>query len=245
MFTPAAARSPFSIRSAPRATWASRCSSRCAWLSLWALTPPLPPLGRPDGGHGPRASTRSRPRSATAAHGGSRPTCSFSTRSRAPTARTTHQRPLSPFQTLRREAPKRQNPAGVIMTHFDACHDIYIYIHLYIFIYLRSGGREPSGYPYGLALLVQVGTSPGWGAAAVGADQPCTPPCARAFGGARSQVPITFSAGAFGHSGNTRPPGDAPVLFSYIPRVLCPLQGGVIRPTPTGDQCVGPARALV
>ena len=127
MFTPAAARSPFSIRSAPRATWASRCSSRCAWLSLWALTPPLPPLGRPDGGHGPRASTRSRPRSATAAHGGSRPTCSFSTRSRAPTARTTHQRPLSPFQTLRREAPKRQNPAGVIVTHYDA-FSISIYL---------------------------------------------------------------------------------------------------------------------
>ena len=54
-----------------------------------------------------------------------------------------------------------------------------------------------------------------------------------------------LDAGAFGHSGNTRPPGGAPVLFSYIPRVLCPLQGGVIRPTPTGDQCVGPARALV
>ena len=122
-------------------------------------------------------------------------------------------------------------------------HSIYIY--LYIFIYLRSGGREPSGYPHGFALLVQAGTSPGWGPAAVGADRPCTPPCARAFGGARSQVPITFSAGAFGQSGNTRPPGDAPVLFSYIPRVLCPLQGGVIRPTPTGDQCVGPARALV
>ena len=55
----------------------------------------------------------------------------------------------------------------------------------------------------------------------------------------------SLDAGAFGQSGNTRPPGDAPVLFSYIPRVLCPLQGGVIRPTPTGDQCVGPARALV
>ena len=61
-----------------------------------------------------------------------------------------------------------------------------------IFIYLRSGGREPSGYPYGLALLVQAGTSPGWGPAAVGADRPCTPPCARAFGGARSRVPPTF-----------------------------------------------------
>ena len=131
---------------------------------------------------------RSRPRSATAAHGGSRPTCSFSTRSRAPTARTTHQRPLSPFQTLRREAPKRQNPDGVIVTNYDA-----FYIHLYIFIYLRSGGREPSGYPYGLALLVQAGTSPGWGPAAVGADRPCTPPCARAFGGARSQVPPIFT----------------------------------------------------
>ena len=137
MFTPAAARSPFSIRSAPRATWASRCSSRCAWLSLWALTPPLPPLGRPDGGHGPRASTRSRPRSATAAHGGSRPTCSFSTRSRAPTARTTHQRPLSPFQTLRREAPKRQNPAGVIVTHYD---EFFIYLYMTSDIYGQEAG---------------------------------------------------------------------------------------------------------
>ena len=53
--------------------------------------------------------------------------------------------------------------------------------------------------------------------------------------GSRSYL---LDAGAFGQSGNTRPPGDAPVLFSYIPRVLCPLQGGVIRPPPTGDQCV-------
>ena len=143
-------------------------------------------------GMGTRRSWRSRPCSSTAAYEGLTLIFGFSTRSRAPTARTTHQRPLSPFQTLRREAPKRQNPAGVIMTHFDACHDIYIYIHLYIFIYLRSGGREPSGYPYGLALLVQAGTSPGWGPAAVGADRPCTPPCARAFGGARSQVPPIF-----------------------------------------------------
>ena len=191
-------------------------------------------------GMGTRRSWRSRSCSSTAAYEGLTLIFGFSTRSGVSTARTTHQRPLSPFQTLRREAPKRQNPDGVIMTNYGA-----FYIYLYIFIYLRSGGREPSGYPYGLALLVQAGTSPGWGPAAVGADRPCTPPCARAFGGARSQVPLAFSAGAFGHSGNTRPPGDAPVLFSYIPRVLCPLQGGVIRPTPTGDQCVGPARALV
>ena len=70
MSTPAAARSPFSIRSASRATWASRCGSRYAWLSLWALTPPLPLLDDVMMCMGPRTSTRSRPRSRTAAYEG-------------------------------------------------------------------------------------------------------------------------------------------------------------------------------
>ena len=138
-------------------------------------------------GMGTRRSWRSRPCSSTAAYEGLTLIFGFSTRSGVSTARTTHQRPLCPFQTLRREAPKRQNPDGVIVTNYDAS-----YIYLYMFIYLRSGGREPSGYPYGLALLVHEGTSQGWGPAAVGADWPCTPPCARAFGGARSQVPPIF-----------------------------------------------------
>ena len=137
MFTPAAARSPFSIRSAPRATWASRCSSRCAWLSLWALTPPLPLPDDVMMCMGPRASRRSRPGSLTAAHEGLTLIFGFSTRSRAPIARTTHQRPLSPFQTLRREAPKRQNPDGVTMTNYDA---FYIYISIYLYIYGQEAG---------------------------------------------------------------------------------------------------------
>ena len=135
MSTSAAARSPFSIRSASCAIWATRCSSRCVWLSLWALTPPLPLLDDVMMCMGPRASRRSRPGSLTAAHEGLTLIFGFSTRSRAPIARTTHQRPLSPFQILRREAPKRQNPAGVIVTHFDACYDIHIDISLYIYIY--------------------------------------------------------------------------------------------------------------
>ena len=47
---------------------------------------------------------------------------------------------------------------------------------------------EAFGFPVwrctpGVALLVHEGTSPGRGPAAVGADWPCTPPRARAFGG--------------------------------------------------------------
>ena len=91
-------------------------------------------------GMGTRRSWRSRPCSSTATYEGLTLIFGFSTRSGVSTARTTHQRPLSPFQTLRREAPKRQNPAVVSMTHFDACYDIYVYIYIYLYIYGQEAG---------------------------------------------------------------------------------------------------------
>ena len=76
--------SPRSVRSVPRTAWATCGRAGNMMASPWASAPPVPPPGRPDHGHGPRTSTRSRLRSATAAHGGSGPTFAFSTRSRAP-----------------------------------------------------------------------------------------------------------------------------------------------------------------
>ena len=112
MSTSMAARSPRSVRPAPRTAWATCGRAGNMMASPWASAPPVPPPGRPDHGHGPRTSTRSRPCSATAAHGGSRPTFASSTRSRAPITRTTHHRPLSPFQTLHGRGPKVQNRAS-------------------------------------------------------------------------------------------------------------------------------------
>ena len=88
-------------------------------------------------GMGTRRSWRSRPCSSTAAYEGLTLIFGFSTRSGVSTARTTHQRPLSPFQTLRREAPKRQNPDGVIVMNYDA---FYIYIYIYLYIYGQEAG---------------------------------------------------------------------------------------------------------
>ena len=81
-------------------------------------------------GMGTRRSWRSRPCSSTAAYEGLTLIFGFSTRSGVSTARTTHQRPLSPFQTLRREAPKRQNPDGVIMTLMTQHGAFYIYVYI-------------------------------------------------------------------------------------------------------------------
>ena len=114
MSTSAAARPPRPVRPVPHVTWATRGRAGCTSPSLCASTPPLPPLNDLMMCMGPRASTRSRASSPTAAHEGLELIFALSTRSRAPITRAAHQRPLSPFQTLRREAPKKRNPTGVI-----------------------------------------------------------------------------------------------------------------------------------
>ena len=174
-FTPT--RSPRSLRSVPRTAWATCGRAGNMMASPWASAPPVPPPGRPDHGHGPRTSTRSRLRSATAAHGGSGPTFASSTRSRAPITRTTHHRPLSPFQTLHGREPESPELGFVTGRHqMTSLCDAMV------------GRPGAFGFPVwrctpGVALLVREGTPPGRRPAAVGADWPCTPPRARAFSG--------------------------------------------------------------
>ena len=73
------ARSPRSVRSVPRTAWATCGRAGNMMASPWASAPPVPPPGRPDHGHGPRTSTRSRPCSRTAAHEGWKIIFTFST----------------------------------------------------------------------------------------------------------------------------------------------------------------------